>query len=70
MHSIISTESPSTQVMALYTGRALSFGLSKGATFADLADRLGDLSDRQTGLLTAIMLKFARPQQPAFQSPI
>jgi hypothetical protein len=56
--------------MALYTGRALSFGLSKGATFADLADRLGDLSDRQTGLLTAIMLKFARPQQPAFQSPI
>ena len=70
MYSIDLAECPSTRVMALYSNRALSFNLSKGATFADLADRLDELGGRRTGLPTAIMLKFARPQQPALQSTI
>jgi hypothetical protein len=46
------------QVMALFAGSALSFNLPNGATFADLADRLDDLSERHDGAPTAVYLKF------------
>lgn len=45
------------QVMALFADNALSFGLSTGATFADLADRLEQLGERHMGMPTAIYLK-------------
>jgi hypothetical protein len=53
------TQAEPHQVMALFSGSALSFNLSKGATLADLADRLDCLSERHIGLPTAIFMKFA-----------
>ena len=68
MRTYSSDEPTPNQVMALFHGSALSFNLSKGATFADLADRLDSLGDRHTGSPMAIMMKFSAPQtnlQPA-----
>ena len=62
MQSIHSATQSNNQVTALFVDRALSFNLSKGATFADLANCL----DRphfhawQAGIPTAIYLKFAK----------
>jgi hypothetical protein len=56
---------PTYQVMALFADSALSFGLSNGATFADLADRLGQLGERHVGMPTAIYLKSSMTRQPA-----
>jgi hypothetical protein len=39
----IQPASPSSNVSALFADRALSFGLPKGATLGDLADRLARL---------------------------
>jgi hypothetical protein len=58
------------QVMALFAGSALSFNLPNGATFADLADRLDDLSERHDGAPTAVYLKFrANRQQSLIRQP-
>jgi hypothetical protein len=55
---------PSSQVMALFADSALSFGLPKGATLADLADRLDRLGERHIGMPTAIYLQFRMAPQP------
>jgi hypothetical protein len=55
---------PANQVMALYADRALSFDLTNGATFADLADRLDHLGEWHTGVPSAIYLKFAMARHP------
>ena len=52
---------PTNQVMALFADGSNSFSLSKGATFADLADRLDHLGERHIGRPTAIYLKVAAP---------
>jgi hypothetical protein len=57
------TGASANQVTALFAGGALSFSLSKGATFADLAARLNDLGDRHLGMATAISMKFAVHQR-------
>lgn len=49
------------EVTALFAGSAISFGLSAGATYWDLADRLEDLADRQAGTPKAVYLKLAWP---------
>jgi hypothetical protein len=49
---------PANQVSALFADRALSFDLTKGATFAELAERLSDMCEWHTGAPTAISLKF------------
>jgi hypothetical protein len=64
MQSTHREEMPANRVMALFADSALSFNLSKGATFEDLADRLDHLSDRHIGMPTAIYLKFGLPRQP------
>jgi hypothetical protein len=57
---------PENLVTALFADRALSFNLSKGATFADLADRLDQLGEWHTGMPTAVNLKFATVRHPVF----
>jgi hypothetical protein len=49
------------QVTALFAASAVSFGLSPGATFADIADRLASLGDRHPGTPKAVYLKLAWP---------
>jgi hypothetical protein len=56
---------PTSQVSALFADRALSFPLSKGATFADLAERLNDLCVWHAGLPTSLSLTFGAVGQPA-----
>ncbi len=68
MHSPMPLALPSAHVVALYSASALSFDLSNGATFADLADRLNHLGDGHAGSPTAIVLTFARPPAPALPS--
>ncbi len=51
--------------MALFADSALSFRLEKGATFADLADRLDNLSAWRSGTPTAISLTFAPAARPS-----
>ena len=55
---------PANQVTALFADRALSFSLSKDATFADLADRLVNLGEWHAGMLTAVYLKLGTARQP------
>jgi hypothetical protein len=62
MQSTHRVEMPANRVMALFGDSALSFNLSNGATFADLAVQLDHLSDRHIGMPTAIYLKFATTQ--------
>jgi hypothetical protein len=56
---------PTNQVMALYTDRTRSFRLNKGATFADLADRLDQprVHAWHEDMPTAIYLRFAMNPQ-------
>ena len=58
MKNILTETVPESQVMALFADRVLLFPLSKGATLADLADRLERLDEWHTGLPTAVYLKF------------
>jgi hypothetical protein len=55
---------PANQVMALFADRALSFSLSKDATFAELADCLDRLGEWHTGMPMAVYLKFGAARQP------
>lgn len=66
MRSMDPTTVPENLVTALFADRALSFTLSKGATFADLADRVGHLSEWHTDMPTGVFLKFAMAREPAF----
>jgi hypothetical protein len=51
----------SNEVTALFAARAVSFALSPGATFADLAERLDSLGGRHPGTPKAVYLKLAWP---------
>jgi hypothetical protein len=51
-------------VSALFADSAISFSLSQGATFADLADSLERLGDRRHSLPTAIYLTVGAVDQP------
>ena len=64
MENVQPSEIPVSQVMALFAGRAVSFSLSAGATFADLADSLGHLGDRHSGAPRAIFLKLGTTGRP------
>ncbi len=64
MQIIQSSGTQSNQVSALFASSEISFSLAKGATFADLADSLDQLSDRILGPALAIHLKFGVTNQP------
>lgn len=59
---------PTNQVMAVFADSAVSFALSGGATFADLAERLDQLGERHTGLPTAIYCRVSIARQPVLRS--
>jgi hypothetical protein len=61
MQSTHQAGTPTYRVMALFADAVLSFGLAKGATFADLADRVDQLGKRHIGMPRAIYLKFRMP---------
>jgi hypothetical protein len=60
---------PANHVMALFHDRAQSFSLSVGATLGDLADRIGQLEQRYSGMPRAVSVKFgvAKPTVPVMQ---
>jgi hypothetical protein len=58
------TTIPANQVMALFADRVRSFSLARGATFADLADRLDQPGGWDTDMPQAISLKFGAARQP------
>ena len=60
MISIQTQEVQANHVSALFANNAISFSLAKGATFADLADSLGQLG----GLPTAIYLTVGVANRP------
>jgi len=62
---------PTNQVTALFASRTLSFGLSKDATFADLADHLDqpDIDGWHMDMPTAITLKLAFGPSAASNDP-
>jgi len=60
MQSIQKTVNTTNPISASFAGREISFAHPRGATFADLADRL----DRHRGGLRAISLKFDVAEQP------
>jgi hypothetical protein len=73
-------ESRPSRVTVAFEDKALSFMLSKDATFEDLADRLDCLGERYHGKVIAIEVKFAAafdaqrlraapPQAPSRASP-
>jgi hypothetical protein len=59
MLNIHHDESRPNRVTVAFEDGALSFMLSKGATFEDLADRLDRLGERHHGKLVAIEVKLA-----------
>jgi hypothetical protein len=69
MGNIGQTELPVSEVNALFAGRVISFNLSNGATFADLADGLNRFCDRYADAPQAIFVKFgpAGHLYPAFE---
>jgi hypothetical protein len=58
MQTVLRAQVPISQVSALFANSEISFRLSKGATFADLADSLDWLGDRHLGKPLAIYLRF------------
>jgi hypothetical protein len=59
MPSITDSKLRPSRVTAVFGYRPLTFMLSKGATLADLADRLDDLGRRHNAAPLAIGVKFA-----------
>lgn len=70
MQSTHRTGAPTYQVMALFADAALTFGLARGATFADLADRVDQLGERHIGLPKAIYLKLRMARGLAAEPPL
>jgi hypothetical protein len=58
------TTIPANEVMALFVDRVWSFSLARGATFADLAERLTHSGGWRTDMPQAIYLKFGAARQP------
>ena len=67
MQSSYETSTDTNRVVALYADSALSFDLSKTATFADLADRVDRLGEQHIGTPTAIYMKFSMTFEPVTQ---
>lgn len=63
MHCIRPVTSATYHVVAAYADGVLSFNLSEGETFADLAARLDQLGERHLGVPTAIYVKTARRER-------
>ena len=59
MHAIRGQSSIQNRVTAVFEDRALSFLLAKGATLAELSERLADLDRRHDGWPVAITVKFS-----------
>ncbi len=57
------------QVSVLFANRALSFGLSNGATFAELAERVDEINNRRDETPTAVSLTFAGDVPGATTAP-
>ena len=64
MQKINQTTIPANQVMALFGDKVRSFSLARGATFADLAERLTDSSASRADMPRAIYLTFGAARQP------
>lgn len=58
------TISPAYQVTAVFAGGEVSFSLSIGNTFEDLADRLDHLGEQYSGKPVAVYFKPSRARQP------
>jgi len=64
MQKASQTTIPANQVMALFADRVSSFSLPRGATFADLAERLVHSGGWHTDMPQAIYLKYDATRQP------
>ncbi len=64
MQDLQSAERRSSLVSALFAGSEISFTLSDGATFADLADSLDQLGKRNLGRALAINLRLGLSDRP------
>jgi hypothetical protein len=64
MQNTHQTTIPANQVMALFGDRVRSFSLPRGATFADLAERLAHSGGSRADMPQAIYLKFGAARQP------
>lgn len=64
MLNIHHDESRPSRVRVVFEDGALSFLLSKDATFEDLADHLSDLDERHHGKPVAIDVKLAASPEP------
>ena len=69
MHRTREQNSRYSRVTAVFEDRALSFGLAKGATLEELADRLADLGQRQNRRPVAITVKFGSILAQSWLSP-
>ena len=65
MLKIYHDESRPSRVTVAFEDSALSFMLSKDATFEDLADRLDRLGERHDGKPVAIEVKLAAASAPS-----
>lgn len=57
------------RVTVAYDDAAVSFMLSKDATFEDLVERLDRLGERRRGRLLAIAVKFAAASEAQYRQP-
>jgi hypothetical protein len=64
MQNTYEASAQSNRVMALYADSALSFDLSRTATFGDLAGHLDRLGEQHNGAPTAIYMKFSMTFEP------
>jgi hypothetical protein len=60
---------PASEVSVLFTNRAQSFGLSNGATFAELAERVDEINSRNDETPTAVSLTFTGDLPAATATP-
>jgi len=67
MQSTYEASEQTNRVVALYAASALSFDLSKTATFAELADCVDRLGEQHIGAPTAIYMNFSMTFEPVTQ---
>jgi hypothetical protein len=67
MQNTYESSAQANRVVALYAASALSFDLSKTATFADLAGCVDRLGEQHIGTPTAIYMKFSMSFEPVTQ---